>query len=94
MGAPAERECYSRCGETCPAVDAAFSDFESDIERYVAEYNWQEVRSLIHDLVLQIKEVGTEKMRQAFIELCEDYITQQDEIAELRRRVELLEEQQ
>lgn len=98
MSREIDREVFSYCSETCPAVNDAFSETLSSLQGIVGPDNHKELEDLIDSLCDEVKKVGTEKLRDA-MRACvsdkqdveRDLRDAQREIANLNSRVDDLE---
>ena len=83
MSRHAQRESFSRCPETCPAVDKAAYEWIQNVGHEVPAW----LEESLQEMVDGTKTVGTNKLRDALTETCSDLIEAQDEAEELKRQV-------
>lgn len=77
------------CQETCPDVERAFSDAWTEISECAAVTH--EAEAVFYRLLAKVKEVGTEKLREALCEAVHDKDEAEGERDDLQRRVSDLE---
>jgi len=68
----ARRESLGYCAETCPEVDATFSDLLSDLRSLIAPCNEREVDALLEAACQRVKDKGTLLLRAALDSACDD----------------------
>ena len=83
MSRHAQRESFSRCPETCPAVDRVANEWLASINEDVPAWLEDSVRQMVDDT----KEVGTSKLRDALTEACAELLEAQGECEDLRREI-------
>lgn len=85
-----EREAASRCGETCPAVDGAFSELWDDLERWIAPCGAEDAKSSVDKCCEAVKAKGTLLLRASLVEVCGELQQAQHEAQGLRLEIERL----
>lgn len=83
MSRHAQRDSFSRCPETCPAVDKAAYEWMQSVGHEIPAWLEESLQEMVDDT----KTVGTNKLRNALTEACSDLIEAQDEAEELKRQV-------
>lgn len=85
------RESLSYCLETCPDVDGAFSEAWSDLRDLVADAVATQAEAILFQLCARVKEVGTDKLRDALCSAVRDKEEVEGERNDLQHRVNELE---
>jgi hypothetical protein len=93
MSKHTEREVFSYCGETCPAVDRAFSDALDALKEFLSADDASDVESVLYNLCKKVKEVGTDKLRDALRDAVSDKISAESERDDYKRQASDLESQ-
>lgn len=88
-----ERESYNRCGETCPDIDEAFSDLRIRLQELVPEKLQDELSDLISTCTREVKQYGTEKLRDALVDCCKERQELESQVSSLESEVDDLKEQ-
>jgi chromosome segregation ATPase len=65
MATNVDRECFRYCSETCPAVDSEFYDMVYELRDIVPSNNHKLLEEMMDVLLAKVKQVGTEKLRDA-----------------------------
>lgn len=86
-----DREVFSYCAETCPAIDAAFADTLGDLRGIVGSDNHDALERWMDALLHTVKNDGTEKLRDALREAVSDKQAAEQEREQLERQVKDLE---
>lgn len=84
-------ESKSYCAETCADVDRAFADAWSDIREMVPSRCEVEAERALDALCAAVKQVGTEKLRDALCFAISDKLEAEGERDDLQRQVSDLE---
>jgi polyhydroxyalkanoate synthesis regulator phasin len=85
------QEARAYCPETCPDVDRAFSNAWDSLREYINRDDESAARSFMDALCEKVKEVGTEKLRDALCSAISDRIDAERERDEAQDRVRELE---
>ena len=83
-------ESKSYCAETCPDVDSAFGDTWAALESLVAPSLAKEAENILDALCKTVKEVGTERLREALCAALSDKQDAEGERDDLQRKVDSL----
>lgn len=86
MSRDAERKGFDFCGETCPAVGQAFSEWFNDHRESIPPI----LHAPLDELIERVKEVGTYKLRDALTEACGELLQAEGRVEDLEREVERL----
>lgn len=86
-----QRQSRDYCPETCPDVDRAFSEAIDKLKDIIAPTNLDYAGEVMKELCEQVKEVGTEKLRDALCTAIRDKNDMEEESDELQGRVRDLE---
>lgn len=84
MNRYALRESFSRCPETCPAVDKAAYEWMQSVGHDIPLW----LENSLQEMVDSTKAVGTNRLRDALTEACSDLIECHEEIESLKRQVQ------
>ena len=93
MSRHTEREVFSYCGETCPAVDRAFGDALDALKEFLSADVASDAESVLDNLCKKIKEVGTDRLRDALREAVSDKASAESERDDYKRQTSDLESQ-
>ncbi|HDS1221721.1 TPA: hypothetical protein QEF96_000384 [Stenotrophomonas maltophilia] len=85
------RRSFGYCGETCPAVDEAFVIAEGRISKLVPDCLLSDLSAELAKVREAVKNVGTEKMRDALGDACADLIAAEQKAEEAEGRIAELE---
>lgn len=84
MSRHAQRESYSRCPETCPAVDKVAFEWMQNVDHEIPAW----LEDSLQNMVDSTKLVGTNKLRDALTEACSDLLECHEEIESLKRQLQ------
>lgn len=85
---PGRREAFSLVGETCPAVDAAVSDAQGDVQRLLEDAMGR-FDDVFRGLADAVKE-QTQELRAALIDACTRALEAEEENQRLKAQIENL----
>lgn len=91
MSASIHRLSREYCEDTCPNVDEAFNAARDRLAELVAPSLASAVGAVLSSLCDKVKEVGTEKLREALCRAISDKVDIEHERDELQERVNELE---
>jgi hypothetical protein len=87
MNRQLEREVFGYCSETCPAVDSAFTDLTQAMEPLVASSCWGDAEDAIQSALKTVKEVGTDRLRDALRSAVSDKRDAEFEVGSANREI-------
>jgi predicted nuclease with TOPRIM domain len=93
MNRELEREVFGYCAETCPQVEGAFADVWDDLKPLIAPTLQDEAERMFDGLLDKVKEVGTEKLREALRRAVDDKRDVERERDDLQKQVNDLKQQ-
>jgi peptidoglycan hydrolase CwlO-like protein len=82
-----ERDVFDYCAETCPAVESAFTDLTQSMEPLVASSCWADAEDAIRSALKTVKEVGTERLRDALRSAVSDKLDAESEVESAKREI-------
>lgn len=85
-----EKSTFGYCRETCPEVEEAVWEAQAELNEMVSDASHASIDALMSRMLAKIKEVGTERLRDALRDAVSDLMDAKGEVADLKAQIDSL----